>query len=156
FEQSIYAKGLLGTNIFYNTKKWNFAASYYRGMGNYVRKSNDYVYYEEDRTTWKTITNRKDTSNSQNTWNTIIGYQKDSLSSFIFGMNVFYQPNAHGLYHLPTSITNANDEILSHFYTINLHNERSKQLNLYGQYQQKIQNHTFSSIVQFTNNSKKK
>lgn len=156
FEQSIYAKGLLGTNIFYNTKKWNFAASYYRGMGNYVRKSNDYVYYEEDQTTWKTITNRKDTSHSQTTWNTIIGYQKDSLTSFNFGMNGFYQPNAHGLYHLPTSITNANDEILSHFYTINLHNERSKQLNLYGQYQQKIQNHTFSSIVQFTNNSKKK
>lgn len=156
YEQGIYAKGLFGISNFYNVGKWNFAASFYHGGGNYVRKSNDFVFYEEDQTTWKTITNRKDTSKSQNTWNAIIGYQKDSLTSFNFGMNGFYQPNAHGLYHLPTSITNANDEILSHFYTINLHNERSKQLNLYGQYQQKIQNHTFSSIVQFTNNSKKK
>src|SRR5690606_25018374 len=155
FEQSIYAKGLLGTNIFYNTKKWNFAASYYRGMGNYVRKSNDYVYYEEDQTTWKTITNRKDTSNSQNTWNTIIGYQKDSLSSFTFGMNGFYQPNSHGLYNIPTTITNKTNDIISQFYTLNMHNEWNNQLNMYGQYDQKLKDHRLSATAQFTNNTTK-
>lgn len=155
FEQRIYAKGLLGTNIFYNTKKWNFAASYYRSMGNYVRKSNDYVYYEEDQTTWKTITNRKDTSNSQNTWNTIIGYQKDSLSSFIFGMNGFYQPNSHGLYNIPTTITNKTNDIISQFYTLNMHNEWNNQLNMYGQYDQKLKDHRLSITAQFTNNTTK-
>lgn len=155
-EQSIYAKALFGTTFFYNTKKWNFAASYYRGMGNYVRKSNDYIFYEEDKTTWKTITNRKDTSNSQNTWNAIVGYQKDSLSSFTFGMNGFYQPNSHGLYNIPTTITNANNEVLSQFYTLNLHNDFTNQLNFYGQYDQKIYNHKISAMAQLTNNATQK
>ena len=104
YEQSMYAKGVMGISNFYNVGKWNFAASYYRGGGNYVRKSNDYVHYQEDNTTWKTITNRKDTSKSQNTWNAIVGYQKDSLTSINFGINGFYQPNSHGLYNIPTQL----------------------------------------------------
>src|SRR5690606_13263558 len=35
-EQSIYTKALLGTTFFYNSNKWNFTGSYYRGMGNYI------------------------------------------------------------------------------------------------------------------------
>jgi len=154
-EQSIYAKALLGGIIFYNSKKWNFTGSYYRGMGNYVRKSNDYIFYEDDETTWKTITNRKDTSNSQNIWNAIVGYQKDSLSSVTFGINGFYQPNSHGLYNIPTTITNNANEIISQFYTLNLHDQWSNQLNTYVQYDQKIKEHKLSATAQFTNNAVK-
>ena len=156
YEQSMYAKGVIGISNFYNVGKWNFAASYYRGGGNYVRKSNDYVYYQEDNTTWKTITNRKDTSKSQNTWNAIVGYQKDSLTSINFGINGFYQPNSHGLYNFPTTIFDKNNEITSRFYTLNNHNDWSNQLNSFVQYQQKIKNHTLSSNAQYTYNNKRK
>lgn len=156
YEQSIYAKGLIGMSNFYNIGKWNFAASYYHGGGNYVRKSRDVVYYEEDDTTWNTVLNRKDTSKSQNTWNTIIGYQKDSLTSFNLGINGFYQPDSHGLYNVPTIIHNENNEIISQFNTLNNHNEWTNQINMYGQFQKKINHHTFSSTFQFTNNNTRK
>lgn len=154
YEQSIYAKGLIGLSNFYNVGKWNFAANYYRGMGNYVRKSIDYIIYEEDQTTWKTITNRKDTSKSQNSWNAIVNFQKDSLSSFDFGINGHYQPHTYGVYNIPTTITNSSNEILSEFYTLNSHNQRSNQFNSYLQYNQKINKHQFSVSTQFTNNKK--
>lgn len=153
YEQSMYAKGLFGTSMFYNVGKWNFAASYYRGMGNYVRKSDDYLFYEEDQTTWKTITNRKDTNKSQNTWNTLIGYQLDPLTTITVGMNGVYQPNSHGFYNIPTTITDANNEVLSQFNTLNDHKSKRSQLNYHAQIQKKIDNHTLSSTLQFTNNS---
>lgn len=152
YEQSMYAKGLIGTSNFYNTGKWNLAASFYHGGGNYVRKSNDYVYYEEDDTSWRTVLNRKDTSKSQNTWNAIAGYQKDSLTSFNLGINGFYQPNAYGLYNIPTNIYNEKNEIISSFRTLNDHNDSTNQINMYGQFQKKMKDHTFSSTLQFTNN----
>jgi len=156
YEQSMYAKGVAGISNFYNIGKWNFAASYYHGGGNYVRKSKDYVFYEEDATTWRTITNRKDTSKSQNTWNAMIGYEKDSLTSFNVGINGFYQPNSYGLYNIPTVITNNANDVISQFNTINDHNENNNQINAYAQFQKKIKDHTFSSTAQFTNNSKTK
>jgi len=40
--------------------------SYNKGMGSYFREGTDVVHFVEDGTTWKSLMNRKDQNNNQN------------------------------------------------------------------------------------------
>ena len=151
YEQSIYPKGVIGISNFYNTGKWRLAASYYLGSGTYIRKGKDVVIYEEDASTWTTTLNRKDKSPQQHTYNASLGYDIDSLSSLTIGFNGFSQPRSYGHYTVPTEIYR-DGKVISDFVTLNDHYDNTNKWNSYAQFQKKVNTHTFSSALQYSQN----
>lgn len=123
--QTQYAKAVFGLSQYYKKDKLSVMASYYKGMGTYLREGSDFVYYPESQTRWESTMNRKDKNNNQNTLNFNVQYELDSLTSLSLNYSGYFSPRSYGIYDVPTSIYNSKNVIESNYRTLNDHESSS-------------------------------
>ncbi|MEO8253999.1 MAG: outer membrane beta-barrel family protein [Flavobacterium sp.] len=155
--QSQYAKGLTGISQYYKKGKISLMGSYYRSFGNYYREGTDYVNYVEDKTTWISKLNRKDSNKTQNTVNFNLDYAIDSLTNASLNYSGFFNPKGFGTYDVPTQIFNAQNIEESRYRTINDHHSRRINNSLSFQLDRKLNaKSSLSWVNYFASNNQKK
>lgn len=155
--QTQYAKAVFGLSQYYKKDKLSVMASYYKGMGTYLREGSDYVYYPESQTRWVSTMNRKDKNTNQNTLNFNVEYELDSLTNLSLNYSGYFSPKSHGIYDVPTAIYNNQEVIESHYRTLNDHESSSINNSLSFQVDRKLNKKSNLSWVNyFTSNNAKK
>lgn len=157
YVQSTYAKGNISTSHQYKKDKFSTLLSYTRGGGDYLREGTDVVYYEEDGTTWKSVMNRKDRNNNQNSLNLNVDYELDSLTDLSFNYRGYFSPNTSGVYDVPTEISNFDNVVESSYRTVNSHFWRTINNTLSVQADRKLNKNSTLTWINYyaTNNFKK-
>lgn len=142
YEQNTYGKQLFGLTQNYKNEKFNVRASYYFGRGTYARFGTDVVNYPNDNTRWESDLKRVDKSNNQQIYNASAEFTPDSTLSMTIGMDGTYQPNANGIYQVPTLIYNQQGIVESEYHTKNDHHNFSSTNNIYFQLSKKLPRNT--------------
>ncbi|WP_027388495.1 outer membrane beta-barrel family protein [Chryseobacterium gregarium] len=155
YEQSIYPKGTGTIAQYYQNGKISAMAIYTRGSGAYYRAQNTYIYYPEDKTTWKGGFNRKDIDDQQNSLNTSIKYQADENTSIALEYRGFYDPKSYGIYDVPTNIYNAQNMLESYYNTINDHHSSTAKNNISLQADHQFGKSKLSFITYYISNTSK-
>ncbi|WP_228452278.1 outer membrane beta-barrel family protein [Chryseobacterium sp. c4a] len=155
--QTQYAKAVFGLSQYYKKDKLSVMASYYKGMGTYLREGFDYVHYPESQTRWVSTMNRKDKNTNQNTLNFNVEYELDSLTSLSLNYSGYFSPKSYGIYDVPTEIYNSQEIIESHYRTLNDHEASSSNNSVSFQIDRKLNKKSnLSWINYFTSNNTKK
>ena len=119
YVQTTYPKYVTSTSQFYKSKKLSLFGTYSFGSGTYVRFGEDVVTYENPTTTWSSIMTRKNKSLSQNNYRLNAEYKIDSLNTISGGFDGQTNAKKFGEYNVPTSITDANNNLISQYNTNN-------------------------------------
>lgn len=155
--QTQYAKAVFGLSQYYKKDKLSIMASYYKGMGTYLREGSDYVSYSESQTRWISTMNRKDKNNNQNTLNFNVEYELDSLTNLSLNYSGYFSPKSYGIYDVPTLIYNNQDVIESRYRTLNDHKSSSANNSVSFQIDRKLNKKSnLSWINYFTGNNTNK
>ncbi len=151
YHQTIYAKGLIGLSQSYNTPKWQLSGNYNFVSGNYVRKNDDVVTFDENKTRWESDMVRKTKAHEQHLYNFSAQYAADSLNVLQFGFDGNNNPGSEGNYVVPTQIFNTlNNELESYYLTSNRRHENATNGNAYALYDKKWGKNTLTWTNHFS------